>query len=190
MAQQNEPTAIDAAAAASKVTDTANVASNTKDQEAKQADSSLNWEEIAASVRQRVLDSIPKEYLIPADKLPSKDQRRVENFVRDSGFFSSEEVDITHSSATQIHAKILDKTWTAEQVIKAFSKSSAVAHQLTNVLTFADYPRALATAKALDAEYAKTGKPRGPLHGIPISLKDNIQVKGEIGRASCRERVF
>ena len=178
MARQNEPTAMDALAAASKVIDTTNVASKTIEQDAKQAFSPQNWEEIAASVKQRVLDSIPKEYLIPADIAPPKDQRRVENFVRDSGFFSSEEVDITHSSATQIHAKVLNKTWTAEQVIKAFSKSSAVAHQLTNVLTFADYPRALATAKTLDAEYAKTGKPRGPLHGIPISLKDNIQVKG------------
>lgn len=34
-------------------------------------------------------------------------------------------------------------------------------------------PRALAEAKALDAEL-KAGKSRGPLHGIPIVLKDNI----------------
>jgi len=34
-------------------------------------------------------------------------------------------------------------------------------------------PEALAIAKALDAEQADAG-PRGPLHGIPILLKDNI----------------
>src|SRR5882724_496709 len=33
-------------------------------------------------------------------------------------------------------------------------------------------PKALAEAKALDAE-RKAGKVRGPLHGIPIVLKDN-----------------
>ena len=35
-------------------------------------------------------------------------------------------------------------------------------------------PRALADAEALDRERAQ-GKIRGPLHGIPIALKDNIQ---------------
>ena len=36
---------------------------------------------------------------------------------------------------------------------------------------------ALAQAKALDAE-AKAGKFRGPLHGIPVALKDNIDTVG------------
>jgi len=35
-------------------------------------------------------------------------------------------------------------------------------------------PRALADARALDAERKATG-PRGPLHGIPILIKDNIE---------------
>src|SRR6185437_13212815 len=34
-------------------------------------------------------------------------------------------------------------------------------------------PDALAIAEALDREHAERG-PRGPLHGIPILLKDNI----------------
>jgi amidase len=34
-------------------------------------------------------------------------------------------------------------------------------------------PEAMAIAKALDAE-RKAGKPRGPLHGIPVLIKDNI----------------
>ncbi len=34
-------------------------------------------------------------------------------------------------------------------------------------------PDALAIAKALDAEYKAKG-PRGPLHGVPVLLKDNI----------------
>ena len=34
-------------------------------------------------------------------------------------------------------------------------------------------PEALATAKALDAE-RKAGKVRGPLHGIPVLIKDNL----------------
>ena len=37
---------------------------------------------------------------------------------------------------------------------------------------------ALEQAKQLDIEYATTKKLRGPLHGIPITLKDQFNVKG------------
>jgi amidase len=40
-------------------------------------------------------------------------------------------------------------------------------------------PDALADAKALDAE-RKAGKVRGPLHGIPVLLKDNIDTAGKM----------
>jgi len=35
-------------------------------------------------------------------------------------------------------------------------------------------PRALEEAAALDAELRRSGRPAGPLHGIPVLLKDNI----------------
>lgn len=37
---------------------------------------------------------------------------------------------------------------------------------------------AIERAKQLDAEFQKTGKVTGPLHGLPISLKDNFNVPG------------
>jgi amidase len=42
--------------------------------------------------------------------------------------------------------------------------------------------RALADADALDAE-RKAGKIRGPLHGIPVLLKDNIDIAGMVNSA-------
>lgn len=47
-----------------------------------------------------------------------------------------------------------------------------------NSLTYTQFPEAITAAKELDEEFAKTGKPRGPLHGVPVSLKDNINIKG------------
>lgn len=40
------------------------------------------------------------------------------------------------------------------------------------------FARALETAKARDEHLARTGKPVGPLHGLPVSLKDNFNLKG------------
>jgi Asp-tRNA(Asn)/Glu-tRNA(Gln) amidotransferase A subunit family amidase len=47
-------------------------------------------------------------------------------------------------------------------------------HSLTEIL----FKDALAQARELDAYYAKEGKTKGPFHGIPISLKDQFNVKG------------
>jgi amidase len=35
------------------------------------------------------------------------------------------------------------------------------------------------TAKALDTYLASTGRPIGPLHGLPVSLKDNFNIAGK-----------
>ena len=43
-------------------------------------------------------------------------------------------------------------------------------------------PTAIADAEALDAE-RKAGKVRGPLHGIPILIKDNIDSVGMVNSA-------
>lgn len=51
-----------------------------------------------------------------------------------------------------------------------------------NCLTDAFFDVAVSTAKELDAYLKKNGKTVGPLHGLPISLKDNFNI---IGRDSC-----
>lgn len=48
----------------------------------------------------------------------------------------------------------------------------------TNCLTETCFARALETAEARDEHLARTGKPVGPLHGLPVSLKDNFNLKG------------
>jgi len=53
----------------------------------------------------------------------------------------------------------------------------------TNCLTETLFPSALETAKALDDYFTKTGKLKGPLHGVPISIKDNFQIAGKASSA-------
>jgi amidase len=156
----------------------------------------MTWESIAATKRQVLGDSIPAEWLIPAAILPSTDQLDVTNFPQESGFFTEHELEITSSPAPTILSHISSESWTSEMVTKAFCKTAAVAQQLvtlpletqkekkcltgtqTNCLSEILFDRAISQAKELDAYFQKTGKTKGPLHGLPISLKDNINVIG------------
>lgn len=63
-------------------------------------------------------------------------------------------------------------------------KRAAIAHQVTRCLTEPLFDEALAQARALDAD---TSAVKGPLHGLPVSLKDTFNVAGvdsSIGLAS------
>ena len=48
----------------------------------------------------------------------------------------------------------------------------------TNCLTEIFVERALARARELDRILKTTGRVAGPLHGLPISLKDQFQIEG------------
>lgn len=156
------------------------------------------WEAIGAAKREALLASIPCEWIIPSDILPPDSQHDVTSFPEQSGWFTPLELEITNTPAREILQKTTSGSWTAEAVTRAFCKRAAAAHQLvriiseyqiyirslltiyqTNCLSETLFPEAIETAKALDAHLAATGKPIGPLHGLPISLKDNFNIVGK-----------
>ncbi|GAA6005997.1 hypothetical protein JCM10207_007301 [Rhodosporidiobolus poonsookiae] len=96
-----------------------------------------------------------------------------------NGVLSANELSITGSAVEEVLEKLRSGEWTSEEVVRAFCKRAVIAHELTNCLTDIYYDRALERAKALDGEMARTGKPVGPLHGLPISLKNQVNVEGE-----------
>lgn len=91
---------------------------------------------------------------------------------------SKEEIEITETDAVGIVEKISAGTWTAEEVTGAFCHRASLAHQLTNCLHETFFDAAIEDAKRLDKYYAQHKAPIGPLHGLPISLKDQFHVKG------------
>jgi len=137
-----------------------------------------SWQEISAKAKQKVFDDIPAEWKIAQDKLPEGDVLDVTGLPTKCGILSEKEIDITESYATDIVAMIATGEWTAEDVTRAFCKRAAIAHQLTNCLTVIMFDDAISRAKELDATFKQTGKVTGPLHGLPISLKDNFNVYG------------
>ncbi|KAL4747674.1 hypothetical protein BDW72DRAFT_206312 [Aspergillus terricola var. indicus] len=68
--------------------------------------------------------------------------------------------------------------FTAEQVTSAYFRRATVAHQLTNCITEVIFNDALAQARELDRVFKATGKLIGPLHGVPVTVKDQFNVKG------------
>ncbi|UPX13035.1 Amidase [Ascochyta rabiei] len=141
--------------------------------------SEQNWEKIAKAKQAALAELIPAEYRIPKDLVPPESQLDVTPWPKQSGWFSEKELEITGSTASVILQKIASKTWSSEAVTKAFCKRAAAAHQLTNCLSDAFFEEAIKSAATLDDHFQQTGKLVGPLHGLPISLKDNFNIKGK-----------
>ncbi len=84
---------------------------------------------------------------------------------------------LTAKTLTQVSGMIHDKSVTSKQLVQALLDRIGVYNPKVNCYITVMAKEALAQAEQLDAETA-AGKFRGPLHGIPIALKDNIDTAG------------
>lgn len=85
--------------------------------------------------------------------------------------------DLTAKSLTEVSAMIHSGSVTSKQLVQALLDRISTYNPKVNCFITVMGKEALAQADQLDAE-AKAGKFRGPLHGIPIGLKDNIDTAG------------
>ena len=96
-----------------------------------------------------------------------------------SGLLTAIELEIIHLSAVDLARHIADRTYTALQVATTYTKAATIAQDVTNCLTAEIcFDEALKVAADLDDVLARTGRTVGPLHGVPISVKEHIDVKG------------
>ncbi|KLO85860.1 general amidase [Fusarium fujikuroi] len=115
------------------------------------------WQQVIAEKRRqrtRVISAFVTE------NLPDKEDRR-------DAYKAITEVD----DITILADKISSGKLRSEDVTLAYITRK------TNCLTEILFDDALEQAQELDAYYAKEKKTKGPLHGIPISLKDQFNVK-------------
>ena len=86
---------------------------------------------------------------------------------------------IVEKTTEQIQEAMQQGATTSEDVVRAYLARLSLydrnGPRLRSMLAL--NPRAIAEARALDAERA-AGRVRGPFHGIPIAFKDNIDVLG------------
>ncbi len=87
--------------------------------------------------------------------------------------------DVMETTVEKIHAAFAARQLTARQLTQLYLDRIAAYDQqgpaINCIVSLS--PTALAEADALDAAYAKSG-PVGPLHGIPILVKDEIDTAG------------
>ncbi|KAK3114453.1 hypothetical protein LTR53_007224 [Teratosphaeriaceae sp. CCFEE 6253] len=86
-------------------------------------------------------------------------------------------VAITDTSTEGLIQKLADGDVTCTAVTTAFLQRAGLASRLSNCTTELLPDRALARAKHLDECFASHG-PVGPLHGLPISVKEHLSMKG------------
>ncbi|KAK2763060.1 hypothetical protein FQN54_009693 [Arachnomyces sp. PD_36] len=124
---------------------------------------------IAQKRRQDALDSFPfKAPPVDDHDLPLD----LRSYPKESGLLTDGELGIVESDAETLLHRIRDRKLTSVEVAKAFCKATVIAQSLTNCVTEVLFDEGLERAKYLDDYIEETGRVVGPLHGLPISLKD------------------
>lgn len=137
-----------------------------------------NWKTEIEKKRQEIADLTPNHWLVDDAEVSFEDSLTQK--------LSLKEKDITEKfTVTSLSEAIRNRSYTAVEVVTAFSKRAALVNQYTNCLTEVNYESALKRAEYLDT----LDSPLGPLHGIPISVKDSFEVSGLIGSLGCVSRL-
>ncbi|KAH9228315.1 hypothetical protein K456DRAFT_1847343 [Colletotrichum gloeosporioides 23] len=144
----------------------------------------ISWQELVDKKKQELAGAIPAKWKLDVSLVKELTESNGGRLLElgpasRSGVLDDVELDITESySAVELVNKMALGRLTAAQVVTAFCKRAAIAQQLTSCLTESFYDEAIARAKSLDDYYRENGKTIGPLHGLPISLKDTFKVVG------------
>ncbi|KAM9928372.1 hypothetical protein OXX59_001872 [Metschnikowia pulcherrima] len=133
--------------------------------------------------RKDLASGILPEY---AAELPAPVQELTEaqfnsvKYLREKKLLTPAEFEITDSSVVAITQNIASGKWSSVEVFKAFAKRATIAHQFTNCALDLFPEEGLKRAEYLDEYFKKNGKTIGPLHGLPVSLKEQMNYKGKI----------
>ncbi|KAJ9144699.1 Amidase [Pleurostoma richardsiae] len=142
-----------------------------------------NWKDLAAICVKIRDESTPQQWLLPAKALPQESQHNVLGAPAESGILDAEELEMTEQDVSSLLEAYRTGRWTVRRVVTAFLKRATVMQQLTNFATEFLTEDALARADELDEYFKSTGKLIGPLHGVPVSVKEHVAIAGRITHA-------
>ncbi|KAJ4315964.1 hypothetical protein N0V84_008098 [Fusarium piperis] len=142
-----------------------------------------NWEALIAAKREDRDSRIPPEWKLPAAIMAQAHRESTASafsLLEKTSLLLPRERELTENyDATGLLELLSTGAVTSLQVTTAFCKRAAIAQQLTNCLTEIFFHEALEQAKERDRYWTANGGPKGPFHGLPISVKDMCAVKGQ-----------
>lgn len=144
------------------------------------------WEQKIQDYRDQLQAGILDDFKAPDHLIPLQEEldRGIDVTEFATKVLSPKEIAITESLGTELAATLARGELTAVEVFTAFAKRATIAHQLTNCAMQLFVEEGLERAKELDAYYAQHKKTVGPLHGLPISLKEHYSYKGKVTHLS------
>ncbi|RDW73595.1 hypothetical protein BP5796_07037 [Coleophoma crateriformis] len=143
-----------------------------------------SWRSRVAAKKAQNKAAIPSAWLIPPSVMAAAPFSRSAdltktNIVLECGILSASELEITEKyNARELLQNMATGNMTSSAVTLAFSKRAAVAQQLLSCLTETLFDEAQDRAAFLDAYLKREGRVLGPLHGLPISVKDSFDIAG------------
>ncbi|RDW72330.1 uncharacterized protein DSM5745_07502 [Aspergillus mulundensis] len=141
---------------------------------------SAPWKDIVERKRAERASKIPKGWLLPDDIINNRTSSPI-SLLHSCKLLSQTELGLTRPEthdATSLLQKLATSETSSTELVTAFCKRAAGAHQLTNCLTEILFDEAIARARELDEYLQRTGNVVGPLHGLPITFKDCFDIKG------------
>jgi amidase len=133
------------------------------------------WQDIAQEAQDHRDDSI--DQLSPSvPQVPTSLDKNVINVPEQ--LLDQRVLFITSMASEELLAALADGRISALDVTSAFLQRAALSQRLTNCVTELLPQRALQRAQELDAYYEEHKRPIGPLHGLPISVKEHIGFEG------------
>ncbi|CAO2649299.1 Nn.00g066840.m01.CDS01 [Neocucurbitaria sp. VM-36] len=133
------------------------------------------WEEIAKEA-QDYRDSTIAQLSPPAPVVPSELPKNVTSLPEQ--LLDHQILAITSLLPEELLSCIASGQLSAVEVSRAYLQRAAVSQGLSNCITELLPSLALERAKELDVYLQKHKKPIGPLHGLPISIKEHLGLEG------------
>ncbi|KAJ9214933.1 hypothetical protein DTO166G4_3525 [Paecilomyces variotii] len=133
------------------------------------------WQEVAR-IAQEARDKSIELVQPPVPDIPADLPLNVSGIPKQ--LLTPAEVEITETPPEVLVESLASGKLTSVEVVNAFLRRAGLAQKLVNCITELLPKEALERAEYLDNYLKEHKKPIGPLHGIPISVKEHVAMKG------------
>ena len=97
-------------------------------------------------------------------------------------------MDLARSSASELAAAVRSRRVSSVELLDAYVARIEKLNPMVNAVVTLDTDRAREAADAADAALAR-GDALGPLHGLPVTIKDAIETEGIRSTGGARELI-